>query len=128
MRQRDSVIMDDIICLICGASPDLGAPRNIGEWNDAGHTDSAHLPNWSITSFKGSEWLAHPRDARWYAEAVVAGPDGEDGVWGYADSTEPPSLDALSEWAIVEGVIARGKQNPDYDETDADIVERRLRA
>lgn len=39
-------IDSDIICMTCCQSPDFDAP-NTGDWDDYGHSDSAHYPNWS---------------------------------------------------------------------------------
>lgn len=35
----------DIMCLTCGESPDMDAPHT-GNWDDYGHSDAAHYPNW----------------------------------------------------------------------------------
>lgn len=120
--------MIDIICLTCGQSPDEDAPRKIGDWDDAGHTDCAHRPVWSTVSFKGSEWLAHPNDARWYGEAIFEGADGEtDYNYGYADSEGYPDIEPLvPEGAnLLEYVIRRGVRHPEHNASDEDIVEMR---
>lgn len=35
----------DIFCRTCGESPDMDAPHT-GNWDDYGHSDPAHYPNW----------------------------------------------------------------------------------
>lgn len=53
-----------IVCLTCGFSPEGGRGLVVSDedqkWNEHGHPDSAHLPNWVLES---KEWeLADVRD------------------------------------------------------------------
>lgn len=119
--------MLDIICGTCGASPVEGAARNIGEWNDAGHTDSAHRPNWSITSFKGSEWDAHPNNALWYAEVVYDynPPRETDYAYGYADSADYPDPLLLVPQGRepLDWIVKRNQAHPEHTGTNDDVME-----
>lgn len=118
--------MDDIICLTCGASPDLDAPRKIDEWDDAGHSDSAHYPVWSVKSFKGSEWHGHPNNSLWYAELVYEDPYGEtDYNYGYADCPDYPDPLLLlpSGGKALEWVVKRNQAHPDHSGDVQDLME-----
>ena len=110
-----SINLTDIICTICGQSPEKGAPRKVGEWDDAGHTDGAHEPSWSQESFPGSIWMAHPQRALWYGEVIVAKP-GEDTDYfsGYADCEDEPSVDELipAGWEVLESTVKPTPNNP----------------
>jgi hypothetical protein len=114
-----------IICLTCGASPNLDAPRKIDEWDDAGHEDSAHRPNWSIKSFKGSEWLAHPNGALWWTEVVYEDASGEtDYNDGYADCEDYPDPLLLVPQSCkpLEWIVKRNQAHPEHTGNPNDDV------
>jgi len=113
----------EIMCITCGQSPVPDAPRNIGEWDDAGHTDSAHYPNWSQESFPGSLWGAHPQRAMWYGEVICSKPgEDTDYFYGYADCEEEPSLDELipAGWKVEESTIKPTQNNPRWTKPQED--------
>lgn len=114
----------DIMCLTCGQSPVEGAPRHVGEWNDAGHTDGAHEPNWSQESFPGSEWDAHPNGALWYGEVIAEPSDGSDTdyFYGYADSEDAPDVALLlpDGWRMLESTVRATPRNPEWVPADSD--------
>jgi hypothetical protein len=118
--------MTDIICVTCGQSSVPGAPRRLDEWNDAGHTDSAHLPAWSQESFAGSEWAAHPQRALWYACVVVgrtiSGGTETDYFYGYADCEDPPDVALLvpAGWDLLESEVTLTPRNPLWVADDDD--------
>ncbi len=109
---------EEIMCITCGQSPDLTAMRRVGHWNDAGHTDSAHEPNWSTESFAGSEWAAHPARALWYGEVIADPKDGDDidYFYGYADCAEAPDVALLvpDGWTLLESTVKPTPRNPEY--------------
>jgi hypothetical protein len=111
----EKIDLIEIICITCGQSPVSGAPRHIGEWNDAGHEDSAHAPNWSQESFPGSIWAAHPTRARWYGEVIGSAPGEDiDYVYGYADCEAKPSIRELipKGWRNTQSTIKPTPNNP----------------
>lgn len=117
------MIDPDIFCLICGQQPVPGAPRKLGEWDDAGHTDGAHYPNWTTESFAGSEWDAHPQRALWYGEVICAPPNGDtDYFYGYADCAEAPDVALLlpKGWELLESTVKPTPQNPAYAGPDSE--------
>lgn len=109
--------MTDIFCRTCGQSPKPGAPRKLGEWDDAGHIDGAHYPDWSRVSFEGSEWEAAPSDALWSGFVVCGHPrEGTDYFYGYADSEEAPDVELLvpEGWELLSSKIKATQNNPAY--------------
>jgi hypothetical protein len=110
--------MTDIICLTCGQSPVSGVPRHLDEWDDAGHTDSAHVPVWSQESFAGSEWAAHPQRALWYGCVVIGrtvrGGTQTDYAYGYADCADAPDVALLvpAGWDLLESEVTPTPRNP----------------